>query len=422
MDAYADAWLREHSDHERNHISILGEYGTGKTSFCRQYAAKQGRRWLADPDRERIPVFINLCDYAKTLNVGNLITGALVNQYGILDATYEAFERYNADRKLLIFFDGFDEMAQRTGLRTAVDNFWELAKVVVPGSKVILTCRTPYFRTHRDAEALLRGSEFPNLDAAAVPGPGRLPEGEYIDLSERPNFEIVDLEPFTDEDIRAVLRARFPDQWEAYWEQILSIYNLPDLAKRPVLLDMIAQTLPELEEGQHINAARLYQVYTDLWLERDIVQGRTLIDDADRLFFAEELAMEMLRTGELSIHFSRIPARVQAQFKLEDAAQIDYFEADVRTCNFLSRDGEGNYQFAHKSFQEFFCACRLHRLMLDNQATATGPVPINEEIRLFLTDLFAEQPKAEPGPPRAPPEGFVWVPPGDYILGGEYSF
>jgi formylglycine-generating enzyme required for sulfatase activity len=420
MDVYVDAWLKERSDQERNHISILGDYGTGKTSFCRQYAAKQGRRWLADPDRERIPVLINLRDYTKTLKVDSLITDALVNQYGIRGATFEAFERYNADGKLLIFFDGFDEMAQRTGIRTAVDNFWELAKVVVSGSKVILTCRTPYFRTHHEAERLFQGAEFEDDERSGKAF--RAQDGEYIDLRDRPNFEIVHLESFTDEDIQAVLKKRFPERWETHWAQVQAIYNLRDLARRPVLLDMIARTLPELKEGQRINAARLYQVYTNLWLEREVAKGRTLIEPGHRRFFAEELAMEMLHTNELAIHFSRIPARVKAHFGLQDAEQIDYFESDVRTCNYLSRDEEGNYAFAHKSFMEFFCASRLHRLMLEDKATTDGPVPINEEVRLFLTDLFATQPKEEPEPPYEPPEGFVWVPPGEYVLGGQYGF
>jgi hypothetical protein len=98
-----------------------------------------------------------------------------------------------------------------------------------------------------------------------------------------------------------VLRARFPDRWPAHWEQIQRIYNLPDLARRPVLLDMIAQTLPGLKEGQTLNAARLYRVYTDLWLEREIAKGRTLLTPADRRLFAEELvpsaSFDKLRTG-----------------------------------------------------------------------------------------------------------------------------
>ena len=419
MDGYVDTWLHE-TRTERNHISILGDYGTGKTSFCRQYAARQGRRWLADPAHERISILINLRDYTRTLRLESLITDALVNQYGIQGATFEAFARYNADGKLLLLFDGFDEMARRTGQRTAVENFWELAQAVVPGSKVLLTCRTPYFRTHREAEALLHG-QVEAGQTSEVWETLEVSSEDYIDLRDRPNFEIVYLEPFTDDDVQAVLRARFPDSWKAYWERIQRIYNLPDLARRPVLLDMIAQTLPELQEGQTLNAARLYQVCTGLWLERDAAKGRTLLTPAGRRLFAEELAMEMLHTGELAIHYSRIPARVKAHFRLEKAEEIDHFEADVRTCNFLSRDAAGHYAFAHKSFMEFLAASRLHRRMLEERATADGPVPINEEVRLFLNDLFALEPKMEPGPPYEPPEGCVWVPPGEFILGGEYG-
>jgi len=57
--------------------------------------------------------------------------------------------------------------------------------------------------------------------------------------------------------------------------------------------------------------------------------------------------------------------------------------------------------------------------MLERRATAGGPVRINEEVRLFLTGLFALEPKPEPPPPCEPPEGFVWVPPGEFILGGK---
>ena len=131
--------------------------------------------------------------------------------------------------------------------------------------------------------------------------------------------------------------------------------------------------------------------------------------------------MEMLRTEELALHYSRIPDRVKGHFELEKAQEIDHFEADVRTCNFLNRDEEGNYAFDHKSFMEFFAASRLHRLMLEDRATAGGPVRINEEVRFFLNNLFALEPKEEAGPPYEPPEGFVWVGPGEYVLGGEYG-
>ena len=101
-------------------------------------------------------ILISLRDYGKAMNLQQLITDFLVSRYSI-QARYEAFRRFNADGQLVLLFDGFDEMAQKVDYRTTVDNFEELARAVEPHSKVILTCRTPYFRTHREAEELLRG-------------------------------------------------------------------------------------------------------------------------------------------------------------------------------------------------------------------------------------------------------------------------
>lgn len=35
VDTYVTSWI---NDKEKNHLSILGEYGTGKTTFCRKFA------------------------------------------------------------------------------------------------------------------------------------------------------------------------------------------------------------------------------------------------------------------------------------------------------------------------------------------------------------------------------------------------
>jgi formylglycine-generating enzyme required for sulfatase activity len=403
LDDYVDAWL---ADPARNHISILGDYGTGKTSFCRQYAAKLGRRWLADPDHHRIPILISLRDYAKAMNLEQLVTDFLVNRYGI-QAKYEAFRRFNADGKLVLLFDGFDEMAQKVEYQTTVDNFEELARAVEAHSKVVLTCRTPYFRTRQEAEELLsRRDDLPESSQLS---------GRLIDLTDRPNFEIVHLLPFDRKDIQAMLRARLPDEWERYWQQIEHTYNLAELAQRPVLLDMMARSLPDLQPGQAVNAARLYEAYTDLWLLRDEEKGRTLITRADKRLFMQELALEMLRRDQLSVHYSRLPERVRQHFRLEKAHEIDYFEHDIRTCSFLNRDPEGNYRFVHKSFQEFFVAQWLAPKLMDGSAPE---MHINEEIRGFVHALLAEADWPPLPPPGIEvPRGMVWVPPGPFIYG-----
>jgi formylglycine-generating enzyme required for sulfatase activity len=410
MDGYVDRWL---DDPARNHISILGDYGTGKTSFCRQYAARLGRRWLADPDHHRIPILISLRDYAKAVSLKQLVTDFLVNRYSI-QAGYEPFRRFNADGKLLLLFDGFDEMAQKVDYQTTVDNFEELARAVEAQSKVLLTCRTPYFRTRAEAEKLLSTRGLEPLPAARD-----LPERAAIDLTERPNFEIVHLLAFQKEDIQAMLRARFPGAWQGYWQRIEDTYNLAELAQRPVLLDMIARSLPHLKPGQALNAARLYEAYTDLWLLWDEEKGRRLITRADKRLFMQELALEMLRREEWSVHYSRLPERVRAHFRLEKAREIDYFEHDIRTCSFLNRDGEGNYRFVHKSLGEFFVAQWLAPKLLDGSAPE---MRINEEVRGFVHGLLAEEKWPPPPPPGVVvPEGMAWVPPGPFIMGGGYG-
>jgi formylglycine-generating enzyme required for sulfatase activity len=111
---------------------------------------------------------------------------------------------------------------------------------------------------------------------------------------------------------------------------------------------------------------------------------------------------------------------VRAHFHLEKAHEIDYFEHDIRTCSFLNRDPEGNYRFVHKSFQEFFVAQWLAPRLLDGSAPE---MPINEEIRGFVRGLLAEADWPPPPPAEMEvPEGMVWVPPGPFIMGGEYGF
>jgi len=183
IDEYVEAWLRERG---KSHLSILGDFGSGKTWFCRHFAYKQLQRYLTDPAHQRIPLLITLRDYARTEDVRQLITDLLSNRYRVRivsSSLYDVFDHLNRSGRLLLIFDGFDEMARKMDDQTMVDNFWKLAEVVVPESKVILTCRTPYFRYSREAREVLQGQRMSRV---------------LIDLSDRPEFEIIHLQPFGD--------------------------------------------------------------------------------------------------------------------------------------------------------------------------------------------------------------------------------
>jgi len=100
------------------------------------------------------------------------------------------------------------------------------------------------------------------------------------------------------------------------------IHDLRDLATRPVLLDMIAETIGRIEPGQEIKAADLYRLYTDRWLSKNIEEERTFTSRADKIFFMEELAWEMYRSERLSIHYSELPERILRYFELERAEDL----------------------------------------------------------------------------------------------------
>lgn len=280
LERFIDAWLAEPG---RNHISIMGDFGTGKTWFCQRYAYKQAKRYLADPTA-RIPILITLRDYSRAYDVEQLITDALVNRYGVqLGAGYKTFERLNTEGRLLLIFDGFDEMERRVSdYRTTVDNFWELAKVVGPKSKVLLTCRTAYFKHRKEEREVLE----PMPSEVSV-----VSREKVIDLRGREQYEVMNLMEFTDEDIKLALQKRLPTSWEPVYEKIMSLPNLQDLASRPVLLDMIVKTLPQIEDASQVNQATLYEAYIDELLKRRWSEDTDYIPPQDRLFFVQELVL-----------------------------------------------------------------------------------------------------------------------------------
>lgn len=371
IDEYIDSWLESP---DQNHISILGDYGTGKTWFCRRYAAKQARKYLADPERNRIPILISLKEFTKTLKIEPLITDALVNTYGLqLGGGFATFQHLNQYGKLLVIFDGFDEMESKVDQMVTAWNFEELAKAVAPGgrSKVILTCRTPYFQSDLQEVALLMGENE-----------------ERIDLRSRPNFEIMHLEQFDDEQVKEALKKRLPESWEYYYQQIRATYDLPNLSRRPVMIEMIVDTLPDVKDLPEINSAVLYQKYTERWIKKNIQEERTFLDAESKQIFMEELAWEMYRSGSPSLHYAEIPDKVQHYFRLSSKTTIDHYEHDIRAQSYLVRDHQGNYAFAHKSFMEFFVAQRILRSVRANDQSLLAQRGLRQEVYDFLVHML----------------------------------
>ena len=345
LDNYVDNWLNERG---KMHISLLGEFGTGKTWFCRHYAYRQLERYLINPINERLPLLITLRDYTKATTVQQLINDALLEQYKLpfFGSAFEVFQEMNRRGKLLLILDGFDEMARQVDYQTVVDNFWELANLVTEKSKVILTSRTEYFHWAKESEKILGGEEF----------------GRRTILLSPPKFEVLYLEPFNNDQIRQIITLRLGlKDGASVAERILDKSNLAEMSRKPVLIELLLAALDEVSTNVLENPTKVYLYATNKLLLRNIDTKRTFTTTADKLYFLCELAWEMIKSGELRIHYTSIPERIKTYFgqRIKDQHELDTWDFDLRNQTLLHRNAAGYYEFAHKSLAEYFVAFKF---------------------------------------------------------------
>jgi predicted NACHT family NTPase len=343
IDGYIDLWL---DDPAKEHISILGEFGTGKTWFVFHYAWTALQRYRdaqkRGVERPRLPLVITLRDFAKALNVENVLAGFFFTQHNIR-INSEVFDQLNRMGKLLLIFDGFDEMAAKVDRQQMINNFWELAKVVVPGGKVILTCRTEHFPEAKEGRALLNAE----LQASTKKLTG-----------ETPQFEVLELEKFNDEQIRACLSYQAE---AATVEQVIGNPQLLDLARRPVMTDLILEALPDIEAGKPVDMSRVYLYAVRRKMERDIKAERTFTSLADKLYFLCELSWEMLSSDQMSLNYRLFPERIRRLFgsSVQEEKDLDHWHYDMMAQTMLVRNADGDYTPAHRSLLEFFVAYKF---------------------------------------------------------------
>ncbi|POH67783.1 MULTISPECIES: NACHT domain-containing protein [Cryobacterium] len=342
-EGYLNRWL---ADPSKEHISVLGEFGTGKTWLTLHYAWGLAQRYReakeAGTTRPRLPLIVPLRDYAKAVSVESLFSEFLFRKHNIGVKSYRVFDELNRMGKFLLIFDGFDEMAARVDRQLMIDNFWQLASVVVPGSKAILTCRSEHFPSDGEGRDLL-GAKFESSMVISHETP--------------PQFEVLELLTLSDDKIRRLLEFRSDPATAAL---ILKNDDLRELARRPIMSELILDALPEIREGRDLSLTRIYMYAVRRKMVRDIRDERTFTSLADKLYFLCELSWQMFASSRLSVNYKEFPDTILRCFgdRIGDRGDLDHWRYDMLGQTILIRDADGDYRPAHRSFLEFFAAYR----------------------------------------------------------------
>ena len=249
--------------------------------------------------------------------------------------------------------------------------------------KVLISCRTQYFRTLRDQQNHFTGQERGEHRADA--------------------FRALVLLPLAENQVRRYLRAALPDtDPERVLDTIRSVHNLSELTQRPYPLRLVSAFIPEIERdrmaGRTVYGVTLYRRMAQRWLERD--SGKHHIRPEHKLQLAAHLAAHLWKTGNGLLPAEGIERWFHAWLEAEPDLRRRYanlhpdqLEEDLRTATFLTRqdDKDGSsYRFAHTSLLEFFLADYLLRAVRDDAPACWAMNRPSDETLDFLGQSLAE--------------------------------
>ena len=380
FDEFVQRWL---ADAERHNLVLLGEYGSGKTSSC---LALCYRLLLQYRDRNDsiLPIYLNFRNISladESESPEKKIFTILSEKYQIKMGVFSEsdFKSTLREHKLLLILDGLDEIVNSLETEEIKYQFSRLKHILLHCHKVIITCRTNYFRSEADVKYV-----FP-LSSENV---------ELLDnIVGSSNFEFLYLADFGEKQQEKYLQNSIKDEQRR--AQILATIretaNLSDLARRPILLSMIV-TFDDLlrKRTDIITQTTLYHEYTLYWLRRDFADrsrriGIPDISVQERLFVLERLALNLFEKGTEQIHHDDLVYFLSKAFEGRNMnpSLIKQIEFEFAINSFLIRTKDKYFGFAHRSFLEFFVARTLRQDILANKPESLRPATFVWACRRF---------------------------------------
>ncbi|MGW0802844.1 WD40 domain-containing protein [Nonomuraea sp. NPDC002799] len=356
------------TDHGR-FLLLLGDFGHGKTFALRELA----RRIPAELPH-LTPILIELRALDKAHSVDGLVAAHLAN-HGEEVIDLKAFRYLLRQGRIVLLFDGFDELVTRLTFDRAADHLATLLAAAEDKAKIVVASRTQHFKSHSQVLTSL---------------------GEMVGVL--PQRRVLSVEDFTPDQIRSYLLNRFEDGDEARARMSLmgEIEDLLALAQNPRMLsfiaDLDADRLRTVAGARHtLSPALLYEEILGSWLafeeRRAKVPGSPAALTTGELWRAvTALAARLWESGESLLGVDELTEIGETLTDLADG-QLSGAHAAYRmgSGSLLVRTEEGMFGFIHASVMEWLIARHI-------AATLDNPVllarrPLSALTVEFLCDL-----------------------------------
>ena len=366
------------------HLAVLGEYGQGKSVLSLKVSLELSRKHQA-----RVPILIELRRKSPR-NMGSIkeLLYSWAQQYSI---SPEALLKLHEEGKLLLIFEGFDEMDLTGDRTTRLAHFrqlWQLAQY--PKARILFTGRPNFFVDEQEQQQALGVTSSPSAN---------IPYCELLFLKgfsiEQLLVSLRNIEPSVRNNIIQVLEDSAANPKDNFYQLIAKPATL-------ALLTIVWKKGKFDRRKNQLNSALVIQEYLDYAYSRQQKKQQCLpLTTLERQYFMMGIAVgivqqdgysNQLTSGQIEYlvnhlleHFPPALSRIQTKEELARADLKDRFSekgqllpehkesilTDIRTCGVLVKDTSqtDHFKFSHKSFLEYLVALYYVSTLLKEENT-----------------------------------------------------
>jgi len=397
-------------------IALLGEYGQGKSTAALMLAYDAIKSKFQST-AGRIPILLELRGKSPANLTAQELLGAWGQQYKLHAG---ALMKLLIAGRLILIFEGFDEMANVTTPEARIAHFRSLWRFAYRHSKIIFTGRRNLFFEDQELKVAFRSGNWGDSTAPC---------------------KVLHLLPFDDKKIEISLRWTDSVSRTEILQAARASTQIYDIVSRPSLLFIVARLWDELRPmmvTSRITSAQVIDRFIAHSYERQAAKERELdfmvLTTTERRYFHEGLAVYMASRGDTNqITSTDLQAAIERLFAaypddahisrdvlmetallplkmryLEKDEAIQAISTDVRVHGILVNDlsARGAFKFAHKSFYENLAAKAQAYYLLEIEpvfynaisysvGTSMDYVDHSEEMMRFFSEFLVVQLKEQ---------------------------